>query len=565
MRIGYLLWLLFIPGWLSAQRYELVLHEIFADPSPPAGLPNSEWIELRNRSNAPVSLLGWRLSDGTGQSAPFPDLVLAPDSLLIVCSPSALVSLNGYGRCLGIPGFPSLDNDGELLVLRNAAGQIIHAIDYAVNWHSNELKKAGGWSLEMIDADHPGSFQLNWGSATHPAGGTPGKPNSIAQRWEDRDPPHIMNGYALDSLRLLLLFEEALDSTAVATSALLELAEGRAVTDARCLPPLYDRIEIRTDGPLQKEKIYTLGCRKIPDLAGNQFPSKQSIRIGLPSDPDMADMRINEILFDPPTGGSDYAELLNISKKIIDLSRIYLTTRGATGNLGTAKQIRSSPKYFFPEDHLVLTPDIKGLQRYYFVQEPELVVETAALPSLPDAAGNLVVLTAQGKVIDELSYSTDWHYPLLRTKAGVALERIDPKGKTQDRNNWQSAAGTVGYGTPTRRNSQYRLFTSTKTIELSSTILSPDGDGRDDLVLVRFKSAEPANRLRIRIFHGSGVVVRELANGTLAGTEAVFNWDGLDEKGRRLPTGNYILLAEINDPNGKQVREKRTVAVVNAN
>jgi hypothetical protein len=211
----------------------------------------------------------------------------------------------------------------------------------------------------------------------------------------------------------------------------------------------------------------------------------------------------------------------------------------------------------------VLTEDLPALERNYFVQHPNQVIHTTALPSLPDAEGSLVVLNAQGEVVDELSYADDWHFPRLQSRMGVALERIDPRGVTQNRNNWQSAAGTVGYGTPTRQNSQYRSFLTDQQIELSSAVISPNGDGREDLLQLRIQNKETAGRVRIRVFHSTGSPVRELANMTLMGTESVFSWDGLDNSGRQLPGGQYILLTEITDNNGRTIRYKNLVALTN--
>lgn len=470
--------------------------------------------------------------------------------------------MNAYGRCIGISGFPSLDNEGELLVLRNATGQVIHSVNYSVRWHENELKKEGGWSIEMIDPQHPGLFEPNWRSSINPKGGTPGKLNSIERTLEDRDAPALINAFMQDSSSMILQFNEALDSIAVVEKALYRLSDGREVVAADCLAPLYDRIELRTDWPLLHEKIYTITWRETTDLAGNKHTSQSTTRIGIPSVADSVDLRINEILFDPPAGGVDYVEVINVGNKIIDLSRAYLTTRGTTGSLGTVKRICIEPKYIYTGDHLVLTTDPNAVVKSFFVANPSMLLETDALPSLPDTEGSLVVLNAQGAVMDELRYSDDWHYPLLQTKAGIALERIDPQANTQDRNNWQSAASTIGYGTPTRRNSQYLIANTTGALELSSRVISPDRDGFEDVLQIRYRSGQKGERLRIRIFHSGGVAVRELANMVLNGSESVYTWDGLNDRQQRLPAGQYIVLVEAYRLDGKRSVEKRVVVLI---
>ena len=133
---------------LSAQnRYDVVIDEIMVDPSPQIGLPNNEWIELKNISAAPINLQGWRIGDSGGQSGPMPSFILAPNSFVIVCTGSAVAALSAFGNTISVTSFPSLDNDGESLLLKTPTDQIIHAINYSSSWYQNELKKEGGWTL----------------------------------------------------------------------------------------------------------------------------------------------------------------------------------------------------------------------------------------------------------------------------------------------------------------------------------------------------------------------------------------------------------------------------------
>ena len=77
--------LILFTGSASAQiaaRYDIVIDEIMADPTPQVGLPNNEWIELRNVSAVAINLQGFRLADLTGQSGAMPSYLLQPDGFV---------------------------------------------------------------------------------------------------------------------------------------------------------------------------------------------------------------------------------------------------------------------------------------------------------------------------------------------------------------------------------------------------------------------------------------------------------------------------------------------------
>ena len=79
------------------------------------------------------------------------------------------------------------------------------------------------------------------------------------------------------------------------------------------------------------------------------------------------------------------------------------------------------------------------------------------MPSYNDDAGDVIVLNEQGRIMDEVKYTADWHFKLISDAEGVSLERIDFNAASQSAENWHSAATNVGYGTPGYKNSQYRV------------------------------------------------------------------------------------------------------------
>ena len=172
MKFLRLLTLLLLPTFVTAQnRYDVVIDELMADPTPQVSLPNNEWIELKNVSASPINLQNWRIGDATGQSGPMPNFVLQPDSFVIVCTGSAVAALQVYGRTISVTSFPSLDNDGDQLFLKSNTGVTIHAVSYSSSWYQNAVKSDGGWSLEMIDTKSPCAGMSNWKASTDVKGG----------------------------------------------------------------------------------------------------------------------------------------------------------------------------------------------------------------------------------------------------------------------------------------------------------------------------------------------------------------------------------------------------------
>ncbi|MBL7725956.1 MAG: lamin tail domain-containing protein [Chitinophagaceae bacterium] len=560
--LSLLLFFLLTPVCLPAQnRYDVIIDEIMADPSPQVALPNSEWIELKNTTSSPVNLQNWRIGDATGQSGPMPNFILQPDSFVIVCTGSAVAAMSAFGTTISVTSFPSLDNDGDQLFIKAANGTIIHAIAYTSGWYQNDLKKEGGWTLEMIDTKNPCAGISNWKAGVNAAGGTPGKRNSVDAANTDATAPQLKRAYTTDNVTIILVYDEPVDSLSGATVSSYSVDGGQTLISAASIAPLFNQVQLKTAAPLQANMVYNITANNIKDCKGNIIGNANKVRVGLPEDAATGEFIINEILFNPRSNAFDYVEFYNNSTKIFDASKLYIANRNSSGAVSSIKALSSVPLYIFPGDYIVETENADNLSLQYLVKNPDHVLLISSPPSFPDDEGTVITLNFQGNVIDEVKYKDDWHFKLIDNAEGVALERIDPAGISQDAANWTSAASTSGYGTPTYKNSQYKLLSSINAvIAVTPKVFSPDNDGRDDIATIQYKVTELGYIANITIFDASGRPVRNLVrNGTL-GLEGYWNWDGLDDKGLKLPVGTYILFTEIFNLQGK--KEKFKTAVV---
>ena len=546
---------------LSQNRYDIVIDEIMADPTPQVGLPSNEWIELKNTTAAPVNLQNWRIGDAGGQSGPMPNFTLQPDSFVIVCTGSAVAAMSAFGTTISVTSFPSLDNDGDQLFLKAANGTTIHAVGYASGWYQNELKKEGGWTLEMIDTKSPCTGISNWKASVQVTGGTPGKKNSVDAINTDATAPQLKRAYTTDNVTIVLIFDEPIDSLSGATVSNYSIDGGLTIISATSIPPLFNGVQLKVASALTLNTVYNITALNVRDCKNNTIGSSNKARVGLPSDATTGEWIINEILFNPRSNAYDFIELYNNSNKIFDASKLYIANRNSSGVISSIKVLSPLPYYIFPGDYIVETEDADNLALQYLVKNPENVLLLSSPPSFPDDEGTVVALNFQGNVVDEVKYKDDWHFKLIDDAEGVSLERIDPDGTSQDETNWHSAASTAGYGTPTYKNSQYKLVQSINAaIAISPNVFSPDNDGRDDIATVQYAVTEPGYIANVTIFDAAGRPVRNLVrNGTL-GLSGYWNWDGLDDKGLKLPVGTYIIFSEIFNLQGK--KEKFKTAVV---
>lgn len=538
-------------------RYELVIHEIFADPTPARQLPSSEFIEIRNTSTREINLKNLGLSNGSSIGRTTVSIILKPDSLILLCPASSLAQFNVYGPAISVSPWPALNNEGDTLLLLSPSGNIIHAIVWNQEWYNNPLKEEGGWSLEMKDSRYPCEGKENWDASIDPKGGTPSLPNSVHSTISDSSFPRLLYSYMPDSITLISVFSEPIGNVDQIGSGSADLSITTIFSNA----PIFNSLTIKLNKQILPGKIYTLDGIVVSDCSHNKSPPQQLI-FGRFSDVKPSDLVINEILFNPFAGGDDYVEIFNRSGKIIDFSTLFLANRNSTGRIASLQKICVQPYPSMPGSFLVATEHSAALKHQY---HSDLIncIEVHSMPSFPDDHGTVVIIDDKGRIIDELSYDEKWHFPLIGIREGVALERIRADAETQDASNWHSASSSSGYGTPGKMNSQsFTTGSAAAAVTISSPIISPDLDGRDDYILIQYAFSVPGYVANITVFDSNGQLVKQLVRNALCGLKGQFRWDGDGNDQQQLRQGPYIILTDVFNTNGNTKRYKHAVGLV---
>lgn len=535
----------------AAAPYDILINELMADPTPAVGLPEAEYVELFNRSQKVINLHNFSISNG-GNPQLLPAHLLFPGDYITLCDADDAPAFAGIATVLPIASMPALTNAGDEYFLFSPSGNIIHSLTYSSSDYGDAAKADGGWSLELINPAAPCRLQGILHASNHLAGGTPGLPNSVLNPQPDLQGPKIMGAFATanDPTSVSLFFDTALNELQATDPALYSLANGPDVMEILLTGP--NTLMLILAEPLLPGVEYQLQIAPdLSDCTGTPFGSPQMLAVAIPEPTQPGDVVINELLFNPQSGGSDFVELYNRSQRAIDLSTLLI------GNLNPADDTVvvaiSAPHLLMPGGFALLSPDTADISSRYQVLTPTALIQQS-LPPFNDDAGNVTLYrldAGQPIVIDSFNYSEDLHQPLLDDLEGVSLERIHPDAPSGLSSSWHSAAQAAGFATPTYRNSQFvdpGQPASPSVFSLPAKTFSPDGDGFEDFLLINYRTEYPGFSAKAHIYDAEGRLVKRLANNELLGTNGFLRWDGDTDKGTKAPVGVYIIWLELFHP-----------------
>ncbi|MGB0929914.1 MAG: lamin tail domain-containing protein, partial [Chitinophagales bacterium] len=201
-----------------ADIFDVLINEIYTDFTipevfqiPQLNLPESEFIELYNRSDKTINLGGWFLAD-SGDTTVLDNYLLLPKQYVVLCPTSKTGDFLALGApTLGVSSFPSLTNAGEDILLLSPSQKMVHSVSYRDFWYRDEVKQEGGWTLELIDPNNPCEGANNWRASNATIGGTPGLQNSILAANPDETFPDLLRAEAITATQVQLFFSETLN------------------------------------------------------------------------------------------------------------------------------------------------------------------------------------------------------------------------------------------------------------------------------------------------------------------------------------------------------------------
>jgi len=545
------------------KTFDIVINEIMADPDPPIGLPNYEYLEFFNKTSLPVDINNWALNIGTS-SYLIPAHTIQPNSFLILAKDDAEPFFGSFGDFIGFLSF-SLKNSDQTITLFNSTGQIISSVSYTDNWYGDNNKKDGGWSLEQIDPLNPCGEENNWKASVNQNGGTPGQQNSVFAQNPDNKNPLIGRITVIDTMNIQLFFNEKMDSVDLINFSNYFIDNNiGSPNSVSIFSPDYKTIILGLSSSLQKGLIYVLTIKdSVTDCVGNIIELNSSSRFAIPELPRPFDIVINEVLSNPKSDGVDFVEIYNRSEKVFDLKDLTLSSFDTIALvLEDIENISENGYLIFPREYFVLSTNSSVVKQQYFTSNPDGFIEMPYFPSYNNEVGVVVIAKKFGEIIDKFVYSEDMQFELLNSTDGVSLERLSYERPTEDKTNWHSAAEAVGFATPAYKNSQFILSDNNGAeISVSPEIFSPDNDGYDDVLNINYSFDKPGFVANITIYDSRGRLIKYLIKNELLAVSGTFSWDGITEFNEKANIGIYIIYVEIFDLEGNVKHYKKTAVL----
>jgi hypothetical protein len=378
-----------------------------------------------------------------------------------------------------VTSFPTLNNDGDKVILLDSLYQVVDSLSYLPEWSASAKT-----SLERISSDNSSTDSLNWCSAKTKYRATPGYVNSVTSKNTDIAITTLSASPAYPVKGDMITPAAAIYNNGTATAADIQVSfsyhTGNGSTTSlmdTVISTLLSKDSITIKSSRQTSAINdSLNIHAGAVIAADEDTSNNYLDAVIKSGNKTGTVVINEIMFNPLSGYSEWVELYNTTTDTVSLSGWCISDVLTTS---TEDTIKNSSAFIPPLDYFVISRDTLPLQG---IEERNHIV--CKFGTLNNAADGVVIKDSRGAVIDSVLYNADWN-----TRAGKSLERISASAASNDSLNWLFSYDTRG-GTPGKKNSVESIQSGAPGALAVNEIMYEPGSGNAEFVELYNNSAD---------------------------------------------------------------------------
>lgn len=452
---------------------DIIINEIMYAPL--SGEP--EWIELFNRTNNTIFLKGWSITDIYTTPVTViinSDISIEPKSYLIISKDSTIFNSH---HVIPAPvlklNIPPLNNDGDGVVLKDNTDMMIDSVLYSPQWGGTD-----GYSLERRSSEINTLLSSNWGTSLDHERSTPGRINSLAQKQYDLsvvdilfDPKFPVTG---NDVSVSAMIRNNGSSAANNFTAEFYIKEGLndwqvlSAANGICLSAGDSITLIAYNGIPKIQDTYTVAVKIIFEQDQDTINNYLEKNVG-PGASERS-VIVNEIMYDPDSGESEWVELKNITSAAINLKNWSLSDLLTT----PTKSIITNQDYFLPSNEMV----IAARDSIFCFYHPELINKTLIVNYgiLGNTEDGILVYDYRDGIIDSVIYKSSWGH-----KKGYSLERISQNKSSKDSSNWTLSLSSEK-STPGKENSVVGIPDGKRNDLVVNEIMYDPGVGNNEFI-----------------------------------------------------------------------------------
>lgn len=437
---------------------DVVINEIFPDPTPSIGLPDYEYVELYNTTDFKIPIKDWKITVGTTSKIFLVDTIPAK-GYLIVCPTGYESNFTSYGKTVGLLSTTSLTNSGTSIKLENENALLISSVTYSNTWYQDGTAGDNGKSIERIDPLNICQGIENWKASTSSFGGTPGTINSVNAVNVDTISPSILSVSAGGNT-IQIIFSENVVNNFSTTDFVLKNSSVNP-TSAVISGTNSAVVDLTFASNFVSGLVDTLKIFNISDICGNLLDSaKKSFSYYEAQENDVV---INEIFPDPdPSHGlpiSEFVELYNTKNIEISLNNWTLSIGGS---------VKTITNLTIPALGFAIVCPTGNESMFSSYAPANGILSSTALTM---TGTNITLSDATGLEINKIDYTVDWFHDAVKDDGGYSIEKIDPTNNCSGITNWKATDNSTG-GTPGTINSVNAINVDTISPNIESVYAS---------------------------------------------------------------------------------------------